>query len=122
MNRLLGLSLFLLEQKMPLHLHTYSEDPAVILLYRIAFAQLYPKETYQQNFQSAVETICSTNKSLFGSILDKANSKEPLNKIRRICEKGMRYNNEVKIKIVEDVASSQSLDELNFPETLPIKQ
>ncbi|KAL0095428.1 hypothetical protein J3Q64DRAFT_1713059 [Phycomyces blakesleeanus] len=120
LNPLLGLSLFLLEQQPSLHRHTYSEDPTIILLYQIAFAQLYPQETYQQNFQSAVETICSTNKRLFESILDKVNSKEPLNKIRRICEKGIHYNDEVKARIVDDSASSQSSDELDFPEPLPM--
>ncbi|OAD67155.1 hypothetical protein PHYBLDRAFT_174540 [Phycomyces blakesleeanus NRRL 1555(-)] len=99
LNPLLGLSLFLLEQQTSLYRHTYSEDPTIILLYQIAFAQLYPQETYQQKFQSAVETICSTNKHLFGSI---------------------HYNDEVKAKIVDDSASSQSSDELDFPEPLPI--
>lgn len=120
MNPLLGLSLFLLEQQPSLHCHTYSEDSTIILLYQIAFAQLYPQETYQQNFQSAVETICLTNKRLFGNILDKVNSKEPLNKIRRICEKGIHYNDEVKVKTVDNSASSQSSDELDFPEPLPM--
>ncbi|KAG1610665.1 hypothetical protein G6F46_009844 [Rhizopus delemar] len=121
MNPLLGLPLFLLEQQQPsLHCHTYSEDPTIIPLYQIAFAQLYPQKTYQQNFQSAVETIYSTNKRLFGSILDKFNSKEPLNKIRRICEKGIYYNDEAKVKTVDNSASSQSSDELDFPEPLPM--
>ncbi|KAI8981926.1 hypothetical protein BDF20DRAFT_834593 [Mycotypha africana] len=71
-------------------------------------------------FQSAVETICSTNKRFFESILDKVNSKEPLNKIRRICEKGILYNDEVKAKIVDNSASSQSSDKLDFPEPLPM--
>ncbi|KAG0162088.1 hypothetical protein DFQ30_003871, partial [Apophysomyces sp. BC1015] len=120
MNPLLGLSLFLLEQQPSLHRHTYSEDPTVILLYQIAFAELYPQETYQQNFQSAVETVCSTNKRLFQSILEKVKSKEPLNKIRRICQKGVQYNDEVKDKVADNSESSQSSVELDFPEHLPM--
>ncbi|KAL0079714.1 hypothetical protein J3Q64DRAFT_1252558 [Phycomyces blakesleeanus] len=46
MNSLFGLSLFLLEQQLSLHPHTYSKGPTVILLYQIAFAELYPQETY----------------------------------------------------------------------------
>jgi hypothetical protein len=48
------------------------------------------------------------------------NSKELLNKIRRICEKGVQYNDEVKDKVVDNWESSQSSVELDFPERLPM--
>ncbi|ORY98176.1 hypothetical protein BCR43DRAFT_438642, partial [Syncephalastrum racemosum] len=95
-------------------------NPTILLLYKIAFAEIYPQETYQQNYQSAVDTICTMNKRQFQNFLDKINSKEPLNKIRRICEKSIHYNDEVKVKLLGDSPSSPSSDELDFPDCSPM--
>ncbi|KAI8379365.1 uncharacterized protein BYT42DRAFT_635595 [Radiomyces spectabilis] len=67
-----------------------------IFSFKIAISEIYPQETYQQNFQSAVDTICSTKKRQFEKIIDQLKSNEPTHKIKRMCNKAIHYNDKVK--------------------------
>ncbi|KAG0164952.1 hypothetical protein DFQ29_001895, partial [Apophysomyces sp. BC1021] len=116
-NPLLALSLFLTEQQPSLYLHTHPHDPTIIQLYQIAFSLVSPDHTYEENYVTSAETICNTNEKLFKRAFDKISAGMDVDKIKRICERGIEYNREIKYRLQDDETSSQELD---FPHRLPL--
>ncbi|CAO3696164.1 unnamed protein product [Rhizopus microsporus] len=116
-NPLLALFLFLTEQQQSLYLHTHPHDPTIIQLYQIAFSLVSPDYTYEENYAKAAETICDTNEKLFKRALDKISTGMDVDRIKRICERGIEYNREIKYRLQDNETSSQELD---FPHRLPL--
>ncbi|KAG1467705.1 hypothetical protein G6F56_004257 [Rhizopus delemar] len=117
MNPLLALSLFLIEQQPSLYLHTCPYDPTIMQLYQIAFSLVSPDHTYEENYVKSAETICNTNEKLFKRALDKISTGMDVDKTKRICERGIEYNREIKYRLQDNETSSQELD---YPQRLPL--
>jgi hypothetical protein len=92
LSPIMALSLFLAEQQPSLYLHTHPHDPTIIQLYETAFALVCHDQVFEQIFFSSIETICDTNEQLFKRAIDEISSGMDMDRIKRICERGIEYN------------------------------
>ncbi|KAG1047481.1 hypothetical protein G6F43_010075 [Rhizopus delemar] len=100
LNSVMALSLFLAEQQPSLYLHTHPHDPTIIQLYKTAFA-----------------LVC--HYQLFKRTIDKISSGMDMDRTKRICERGIEYNREVKHRLLNE-SSSNSSQELEYPDRLQL--
>lgn len=119
LNPVMALSLLLAEQQPSLYLHTHPHDPTIIQLYKTAFALVCHYQVFEQNLFSWIETICDTNEQLFKRTIDKISSGMDMDRTKRICERGIEYNREVKHRLLNE-SSSNSSQELEYPDRLQL--
>ncbi|KAG0734896.1 hypothetical protein G6F57_013546 [Rhizopus arrhizus] len=119
LSPIMVLSLFLAEQKPSLHLHSHPHDPTIIQLYETAFELVCHDQVFEQNYSSSIETICNTNEQLFKRAIDKISSGMDMDRLKRICERGIEYNREIKHRLLND-SSSTSSQELDYPDSLQL--